>query len=57
MLPLPSVDASCSKVLEREMKKRKIKFFVNRVVESIQPAGDGLTVTIGPSPFASGLNR
>ena len=42
MLPLPSVDAGCSKVLEREMKKRKIKLYVNRVVESIEPAGDGL---------------
>lgn len=55
MLPLPSVDATCSKVLEREMKKRKIKFYVNRVVESIEPGQDGLTVTIGPSPFADNL--
>lgn len=55
MLPLPSVDAGCSKVLEREMKKRKIKFYVNRVVESIQKTGDDLAVVIGPSPFASSL--
>lgn len=55
LLPLPSVDAGCSKVLEREMKKRKIKFYVNRVVESIEGRDDGLTVTIGPSPFASDL--
>jgi dihydrolipoamide dehydrogenase len=55
LLPLPSVDAGCSRVLEREMKKRKIKFYVNRVVESIEPAGEGLTVTIGPSPRASDL--
>ena len=57
MLPLPSVDAGCSKVLEREMKKRRIKFYVNRVVESIVPTADGLTVTIGPSPFASNLKE
>ncbi len=57
LLPLPSVDAGCSKVLEREMKKRKIKFYVNRVVESIEGHGDGLAVTIGPSPFASDLNE
>ena len=57
MLPLPSVDAACSKVLEREMKKRKIKLYVNRVVESIEPAGDGLAATIGPSPLASGLKE
>ncbi len=55
MLPLPSVDAGCSKVLEREMKKRKIKFYVNRVVESIEHNDDGLTATIGPSPFAENL--
>lgn len=56
MLPLPSVDAGCSKVLAREMKKRKIKCYVNRMVESIEQTGDGLTVIIGPSPFASNLN-
>ncbi len=55
MLPLPSVDPGCSKVLEREMKKRKIKFFVNRVVESIDQGQDGLAVTIGPSPMAQNL--
>ena len=55
LLPLPSVDASCSKVLEREMKKRKIKVYVNRVVTSIDQTADGLTVTVGPSPFASNL--
>jgi len=55
LVPLPSVDESCSRVLEREMKKRKIKFYVNRVVESIAQTGDGLTVTIGPSPFSSQL--
>ena len=57
LLPLPSVDAGCSKVLEREMKKRRIKFYVNRVVESIERRGDGLAVTIGPSPFASDVKE
>jgi len=57
LLPLPSVDTGCSKVLEREMKKRKIKFYVNRVVESIQQSDEGLTVIIGPSPFASDLKE
>lgn len=55
LLPLPSVDGGCSKVLEREMKKRGIRCYVNRVVESIEQAGDGLGVTIGPSPFAVNL--
>ena len=57
LLPLPSVDAGCSKVLEREMKKRKIKYYVNRVVESIERHGEDLRVTIGPSPFASDLKE
>jgi len=51
MLSLPSVDEDCSKVLEREMKKRKIRFMVNRVVESVDEAEGRLRVTVGPSPF------
>jgi dihydrolipoamide dehydrogenase len=51
MLPLPSVDEDCSKVLQREMKKRKIQFIVDRTVQGFEQAGDKLCVTIGPSPF------
>ena len=51
MLPLPSVDEDCSKVLQREMKKRKIKLIVNRVVESYKDKDGKLSVTIGSSPF------
>ncbi len=51
MLPLPSVDEACSKVLQREMKKRKIKFIVNRTVDAFEDGGEKLRVTIGPSPF------
>ena len=51
LLPLPSVDADCSKVLQREMKKRKINFLVNRTVEKFEAGDGGLNVTIGPSPF------
>lgn len=57
LLPLPAVDASISKVLEREMKKRRIKFYVNRVVQTLTPTAEGLTVTIGPSPYASDLKE
>jgi dihydrolipoamide dehydrogenase len=57
LLPLPSVDAGCSKVLEREMKKRKIKYYVNRVVEAMEENETGLTATIGPSPFAANLKE
>lgn len=51
MLPLPAVDEACSKVLQREMKKRKIKFIVNRTVDALEDDGEKLRVTIGPSPF------
>jgi dihydrolipoamide dehydrogenase len=53
LLPLPSVDADVSKVMAREMKKRKIKFHVSRVVEGVETGEDSFAVTIGPSPFSS----
>ncbi|TET86137.1 MAG: dihydrolipoyl dehydrogenase, partial [Anaerolineales bacterium] len=55
MLPLPWVDEDCSKVLEREMKKRKIAFMVNRTVDSIEEVGGKCRVTVGPSSFVAGL--
>jgi len=51
MLPLPWVDEDSSKVLQREMKKRKISFFVNKVVEGFSQEDDKLKVSIAPSPF------
>jgi dihydrolipoamide dehydrogenase len=51
MLPLPSVDEDCSKIVQREMKKRKIDFMVNRTVDSLANIDGKLHVTIGPSPF------
>lgn len=57
MLPLPSVDEDCSKVLQREMKKGKINFMVNRTVERVAHEGGRCRVTIGPSPFAEGLKE
>jgi dihydrolipoamide dehydrogenase len=51
VLPLPSVDADCSKVLQREMKKRKISIIVDRVVERVDETDGKLRATIGPSPF------
>ncbi len=57
LLPLPAVDADCSKVLAREMKKRKIVFHVNRTVETVDGAGDLLKVRVGPSPFAENLKE
>ncbi len=54
LLPLPSVDEDCSKVLQREMKKRKIKFIVSRTVTSVEKDAEKLRVTLGSSPFSSG---
>jgi dihydrolipoyl dehydrogenase len=51
LLPLPSVDESCSKTLSREMKKRKISFHVNRVAISVEGTAGGVRATLGPSPF------
>ena len=51
LLPLPSVDEDCSKILHREMKKKKIGFVVNKTVDSFEKAGGKLRVTMGPSPF------
>ena len=52
MLPLPSIDDDCSRIIQREMKKRKIKFMVNRTVERVEEDGKRLRVTIGLSPFS-----
>jgi dihydrolipoamide dehydrogenase len=47
LLPHPSIDEACSKVLQREMKKQKIALALNRTVREVQPAGDGgLRITL-----------
>ncbi|RUA03091.1 MAG: dihydrolipoyl dehydrogenase [Deltaproteobacteria bacterium] len=51
LLPLPSVDESCSKILQREMKKRRIRVLVDKTVADYAEDGAGLKVTVGPSPF------
>lgn len=55
LLPLPSVDEDCSKVLHREMKKRKIRFLLKRTITSIDREGTTLRVTTLPSALAGGL--
>lgn len=57
LLPLPSVDAGCSKVLQREMKKRKIKFLLDKTVTAVDTSGNLASVTIGPSPFAENIRE
>jgi dihydrolipoamide dehydrogenase len=51
LLPLPSVDENCSKVLHREMKKRKINFMVSHTLEALSEVDGKLRATILPSPF------
>lgn len=48
ILPLPSVDPDMSKVIQREMKKRKISFLLDRIAEKIEPVEDQIRVTVGP---------
>ncbi len=55
-LPLASIDEDCSKLIAREMKKRKINLLVNRTVQAAEEADGKLTVTFGPSPFAARLS-
>lgn len=54
LLPLPSVDEDCSKILQREMKKRKINSLLNRTVEGIEEKDGKLLVKI--TPFVKGTN-
>jgi dihydrolipoamide dehydrogenase len=48
LLPLPAIDADTSKVLSREMKKRKIKVLTGHSVRQVVPDDNGLAVTAGP---------
>ncbi len=47
LLPLPSVDEECSKLLAREMKKQKIRVLTGTTVRSATPAGDRVELRIG----------
>ncbi len=51
LLPLPSVDEACSKLLLREMKKRKIKVFCDTIVTKADTTGEGVGISLAPSPF------
>ncbi|MBI9092368.1 MAG: dihydrolipoyl dehydrogenase [Desulfobacterium sp.] len=52
LLPLDAVDVSCSKIIQREMKKKKIKVITDRAVTQVEKTEQGATVTIGVSPFS-----
>ena len=48
LLPLPSVEADCSKVLQREMKKQKVEFLLGYTVEKVENCPDNLYVQLIP---------
>jgi dihydrolipoamide dehydrogenase len=51
LLPLPSLDLDCSRLLQREFKKRKIKTNTGMVVTGWQVSGQGVELELGPSPL------
>lgn len=51
LLPLPSVDPFCSKWLQREMKKQKIRLLLNQTVQDLLVQGGTCMARLGPSPF------
>jgi dihydrolipoamide dehydrogenase len=51
IIGLPSVDEDCSTVLQREMKKKKIRLYLDKTVEKTEIQNGRVNVTIGPSPF------
>lgn len=51
LLPLPSVDEQCSKLLLREMKKRKINVFCDTIVKSASIKDDSVEISLELSPF------
>lgn len=55
LLPLPSVDGDCSKILQREMKKRKIKYYLEQTATAAERTDSGIRVTI--YPFAPGNEK
>ncbi len=51
LLPLPSIDEDCSKLLLREMKKRKIKVLCDTVVTSSTVKDNRVSINLDVSPF------
>jgi len=51
LLPLPMVDTECSKLLLKEMKKKKIKVLCDTIVKSAHKDKNGLSIHLGISEF------
>ena len=56
LLPLPSVDEDISKLLLREMKKRKIAVFCDTIVKSSDINEDQISIHLQTSPFTDNPN-
>jgi dihydrolipoamide dehydrogenase len=55
ILPVPSIDADLSKLIQREMKKRGIGCELARTATKAEVTETGVQVTLGPSPFVKDL--
>jgi dihydrolipoamide dehydrogenase len=51
LIGLPAVDHDCSIIIQREMKKRKIKVILDKTVEKTDLRNGRVRVTLGPSPL------
>jgi dihydrolipoamide dehydrogenase len=51
VIGLPSIDEDCSKILQREMKKKKLALHLDKTVDRTEIKNDSVKVIIGPSPF------
>ncbi|GAB6111807.1 dihydrolipoyl dehydrogenase [Desulfomicrobium salsuginis] len=55
ILPVPSIDADLSRLIQREMKKRGIGCELARTASKAEVTDAGVQVTLGPSPFVKDL--
>ncbi|MDE8704012.1 NAD-binding protein, partial [Adlercreutzia equolifaciens] len=51
ILPLPSVDADISTLLQREMKKRRIACELGQTLTHVRVDENGVSGMLAPSPF------
>jgi dihydrolipoyl dehydrogenase len=57
LLPMPSVDEECSRIIAREMKKRKINVLLDSTVKSVEHCQEYTRLSIGESPFSTRKNK
>lgn len=55
VLPLPSIDADLSRLMQREMKKKGIKTELCRTAVNAKSSDDGVSIVLGPSPFVENV--